>query len=167
MNESEKRTLLATVLFFITIICLAVTFWLQLDMQNTLAEIASVQLTQAPQTTEEDSAAASVAPPTEESTEASENAVSAEPSVSAIQAKTTAGRTTAERTTEKAETTEKPKVLSERLVVNTNTKKIHSPDCAYAKNIKEENRAEISSKELSEYLDNGYSLCGHCEGCAK
>ena len=30
--------------------------------------------------------------------------------------------------------------------------------------MKEENRAEISSAQLEEYLANGYSMCAHCEG---
>lgn len=62
---------------------------------------------------------------------------------------------------------EKHTEISPILLVNTNTKKIHSPDCAYAQNIKEENRAQISREELSAYEQNGYTLCGHCKGCAK
>ncbi len=70
-------------------------------------------------------------------------------------------------TTTAAPTTEKYTEISAILVVNTNTKKIHSPDCAYAQNMKPENRTEIQSAELSAYEANGYSLCGHCKGCAK
>lgn len=73
---------------------------------------------------------------------------------------------TATKTTA-APTAEKHTEISAILVVNTNTKKIHSPDCAYAKNMKPENRAEIQSAELSAYEANGYALCGHCKGCAK
>ncbi|MGN0555089.1 MAG: hypothetical protein ACI4LI_04250 [Candidatus Fimenecus sp.] len=63
--------------------------------------------------------------------------------------------------------TEKQTEISPILLVNTNTRKIHSPDCAYAQNIKEENRAQITREELSAYEQNGYTLCGHCKGCAK
>lgn len=44
------------------------------------------------------------------------------------------------------------------LVVNKNSKKIHSSTCSYAKNMKEENKAVISSDELQAYLDKGYSV---------
>ena len=81
---------------------------------------------------------------------------------------TSRSRTAAVRTEttrrQAATTTEKSTQLSEVLVVNTNSKKIHSPDCSYVRNMKEENRAEISSAQLEEYLANGYSMCAHCEG---
>lgn len=49
------------------------------------------------------------------------------------------------------------------LVVNKNSKKIHSSTCSYAKNMKEENKAVISSDELQDYLDKGYTICTRCK----
>lgn len=49
------------------------------------------------------------------------------------------------------------------LVVNKNSKKIHSSTCSYAKNMKEENKAVISSDELQAYLDKGYTVCTRCK----
>ena len=49
------------------------------------------------------------------------------------------------------------------LVVNKNSKKIHSSTCSYAKNMKEENKAVISSDELQNYLDKGYTVCTRCK----
>ncbi len=45
MNESKKRTLFVTVLFFVVLICLFAIFLLQMNMQRTLAQIAAVQAT--------------------------------------------------------------------------------------------------------------------------
>lgn len=49
------------------------------------------------------------------------------------------------------------------LVVNKNSKKIHSSTCSYAKNMKKENKAVISSDELQAYLDKGYTVCTRCK----
>lgn len=75
----------------------------------------------------------------------------------------------------RAETTEKATVnttadttvavteIDKILVVNKNSKKIHSSTCSYAKNMKEENKAVISSDELQAYLDKGYTVCTRCK----
>ena len=75
----------------------------------------------------------------------------------------------------RAETTEKATVkttadttvavteIDTVLVVNKNSKKIHSSTCSYAKNMKEENKAVISSDELQDYLDKGYTVCTRCK----
>ncbi len=165
MNDSKKRTLFVTVLFLAVLICLFAVFLMQMHMQNTLAQIAAIQATNT-QTAETlpTSAASSNASETEsESQTESVRSIAAESALSALPAKTNAPSAKPESVT----ATEKPKQLSEQLVVNTNTKKIHSPDCSYAKNIKSENRADISAGDLQSYLENGYALCGHCEGCAK
>lgn len=49
------------------------------------------------------------------------------------------------------------------LVVNKNSKKIHSSTCSYAKNMKEENKVVISSDELQDYLDKDYTVCTRCK----
>lgn len=75
----------------------------------------------------------------------------------------------------RAETTEKATVkttadttvavteIDTILVVNKNSKKIHSSTCSYAKNMKEENKVVISSDELQDYLDKDYTICTRCK----
>ena len=67
----------------------------------------------------------------------------------------------------KTETTVASTELDSTLVVNTNSKKIHSSTCSYAGNMKEENKAVISSDELQAYLDEGYAMCSRCKGCKR
>lgn len=81
----------------------------------------------------------------------------------------------AQSKTRRVETTEKATVntttdttvavteIDTILVVNKNSKKIHSSTCSYAKNMKEENKAVISSDELQAYLDKGYTVCTRCK----
>lgn len=163
MSESKKRTLLVTALFSVTAVCLFATFFLQMQMKSTLAQISAVKATEvqtaeAPRTSAMQTVSASVS-----DTENPLYAVTSQDT----QTPATVRRTEPSAKTEKTTASEKPKQLSEQLVVNTNTKKIHSPDCSFAKNIKPENRAEITAGDLQGYLGNGYTLCGHCEGCAK
>lgn len=166
MNESKKRTLFVTVIFSFTVLCLLATFSLQMRMKSTLAQIAAVQATQAQ--TSQVSNTPATEPTTASETESafpseSVRAIVSEKTPTSAAAKTTASPVKESKTT----SVEKPKQLSECLVVNTNTKKIHSPDCSFAQNIKPENRTEITAGDLQEFLENGYTLCGHCEGCAK
>ncbi len=164
MNESKKRTLFVTVLFFVVLICLFAIFLLQMNMQRTLAQIAAVQATNTQAATPLPTSSVPSEPETQTETESqseSMRSIAAESAISGVAAKSTVPPSKTEKVTE----AKKPKQLSEQLVVNTNTKKIHSPDCSYAK--KPENRADISAGDLQSYLDNGYALCGHCEGCAK
>lgn len=166
MNESKKRTLFVTVLFFVVLISLFAIFLLQMNMQRTLAQIAAVQATNTQAATPLPTSSVPSEPETQTETESqseSMRSIAAESAISGVAAKSTVPPSKTEKVTE----AKKPKQLSEQLVVNTNTKKIHSPDCSYAKNIKPENRADISAGDLQSYLDNGYALCGHCEGCAK
>lgn len=46
-------------------------------------------------------------------------------------------------------------------VLNISSKKIHLPDCQYAKSMKEANR-EYSNEELKDLIFAGYSKCGTC-----
>ena len=89
--------------------------------------------------------------------------------------KTKAAGAAAQSKARRAETTEKAPVkttadttvavteIDTILVVNKNSKKIHSSTCSYAKNMKEENKAVISSDELQDYLDKGYTICTRCK----
>lgn len=51
----------------------------------------------------------------------------------------------------------------QNLILNTNSKKVHSSWCSYAQNIKAENRKDISSAEVNSYLGNGYTVCSRCK----
>ncbi len=60
--------------------------------------------------------------------------------------------------------TEKSTEIDSVLIVNKNSKKIHSSSCSYVLRMKDENKAVISSDELAQYLENGYTMCGVCHG---
>jgi DNA-entry nuclease len=47
-------------------------------------------------------------------------------------------------------------------VLNTSSKKIHSPDCSGAKNMSEKNKQTVKGDKLQSYINNGYVLCGSC-----
>ena len=46
-------------------------------------------------------------------------------------------------------------------ILNTNTKKIHEPDCTHASKIADKNREEYEG-DIDELLDQGYTKCGTC-----
>ena len=48
-------------------------------------------------------------------------------------------------------------------VLNTNTKKIHLPDCKSVKDIKDSNRQDFRGS-IEDLLDEGYTRCGNCLG---
>ena len=47
-------------------------------------------------------------------------------------------------------------------VLNTSSKKIHSPECSGAKNMSEKNKETVKGDKLKSYINNGYELCGSC-----
>lgn len=47
-------------------------------------------------------------------------------------------------------------------VLNTSSKKIHSPECSGAKNMSEKNKQVVKGNKLQSYINNGYELCGSC-----
>ncbi|MBR5246918.1 MAG: DNA/RNA non-specific endonuclease [Clostridia bacterium] len=47
-------------------------------------------------------------------------------------------------------------------VLNTSSKKIHSPECSGAKNMSEKNKETVKGDKLQSYINNGYELCGSC-----
>lgn len=159
--DGKRKTALFTAAFFVLALALLVgTFAMQLSLRRTLdaapaaAQTAPQTVTDAPQVftdAPQQSPAVQTQPvrPTEAARE--------EP-LTVRKAPTTAAP--ANTTETRAET------LSETLVVNTSSKKIHSPDCAYVRNMDAKNRREISASALSEYLADGYELCAHCEGYA-
>lgn len=59
-------------------------------------------------------------------------------------------------------TTARPSQMT--YVINTNSKKIHSPNCSSAINTKEENKKTVvlSDAEFQQYLNDGYTVCSRC-----
>ncbi len=53
-------------------------------------------------------------------------------------------------------------VNSSSYVLNTSSKKIHSPTCSGAKNMSEKNKKVVKGTQLQQYLDKGYEYCGTC-----
>lgn len=47
-------------------------------------------------------------------------------------------------------------------VLNTNSKKIHSPSCRYAETMQETNKQVVTDKALEQLLSEGYSKCSVC-----
>lgn len=47
-------------------------------------------------------------------------------------------------------------------VLNTSSKKIHSPECSGAKNMSEKNKQVVKGDKLSSYINNGYEFCENC-----
>ena len=47
-------------------------------------------------------------------------------------------------------------------IINKNSKKIHSPDCQYAKSMKEENKLIVDIDNLEDYINSGYTICSKC-----
>lgn len=166
MNKAHLRTAFIAVTFFLTFFCLSATFLLQMRMQKTLDTIAALPV-QTTAAASETRAQASGLPT--DSPDASRLEATSETKVAAAAVHTKNAQTTRRATaltTRKTVTTTAPRTtqLSARLVLNTNSKKIHSPDCPYAKNIKDANRGEISADELDAYLNEGYEFCQHCKG---
>lgn len=167
--DGKRNALLFTAAFFLlAFVLLGCTLGMQLSLR---AELDALPAAQEAQTTADpaETLASADAP-----NEASLVLTQTQPAASIAEQPEMTGQTTSRSRTaavrtettrrQAATTTEKSTQLSEVLVVNTNSKKIHSPDCSYVRNMKEENRAEISSAQLEEYLANGYSMCAHCEG---
>lgn len=46
-------------------------------------------------------------------------------------------------------------------ILNTNTKKIHYPDCSSVQNMAEKNKQEYTG-DIADLLDDGYTTCGNC-----
>lgn len=168
MDGKRNAVLFTAAFFLLAFVLLGCTLGMQLSLR---AELDALPTAQEAQTTADpaETLASADAP-----NEASLVLTQTQPAASIAEQTETSGQTTSRSRTaavrtettrrQAATTTEKSTQLSEVLVVNTNSKKIHSPDCSYVRNMKEENRAEISSAQLEEYLANGYSMCAHCEG---
>ena len=62
--------------------------------------------------------------------------------------------------------TTKPQGNTKTYVINKSSKKIHLGSCSFADRIKEDNKQtlQLTSEELQEYLQNGYTKCNTCGG---
>ena len=80
--------------------------------------------------------------------------------------KNTQTSSTTSTTTNKNETTTKQQSKTKTYVINKNSKKIHTKDCSFVDRMKEENKqtVHLTSDELNEYINNGYSTCSSCGG---
>ncbi len=167
MDEKPRGKRSVAVALFFTFLCLLLTVYFQMKAENILLELATVPMYASALETELPTASFGTIADAKTTVPSS---AATQPSVSQIQV-TESVRQMQKESTEKATTarpqTEKNTEISPILTVNTSTKKIHSPDCAYAQNIKAENRAQIQKDELPAYEEKGYALCGHCKGCAK
>ncbi|MGN0555088.1 MAG: hypothetical protein ACI4LI_04245 [Candidatus Fimenecus sp.] len=47
-------------------------------------------------------------------------------------------------------------------ILNTSSKKIHSPTCRYATSMQETNKQVVTDKSLEDLLNEGYSKCSVC-----
>lgn len=187
MEKTGKMRLFSAVTLFVSFLCIVVTFFLQIRMQKTVTDLSDTANTTAPsgiqtdaQTVGEGAAGTTAAftetPETatdtpaaaqigkEGTSSASQNRVFGKTDSTTKVQKTTKNRTT---TTKPETTTERSTEISPVLVVNVNTKKIHSPHCSYLKNTDPANTTQITADELQSYLDSGYTLCKRCGGYAE
>lgn len=82
--------------------------------------------------------------------------------------KETTTKNNKETTTENNTTTQKSddNVSRKTYVLNTSSKKIHLPDCTFVGRTKEENKktVKLSTDELNQYKNDGYTICKTCGG---
>lgn len=62
------------------------------------------------------------------------------------------------------ETSPALQITGKTYVLNTSSKKIHSPDCRYATSMKEENKKVVENADLDDLLSEGYEVCSVCGG---
>ena len=186
MEKTGKVRLFSAVTLFVSFLCIAVTFVIQIRMQKTVSDLSETVNTTTPAVlseTQTENAAqgdttAPLADPSETAplTPAAAQVGKEEPSATQPQNRAsgkTDSATKTQQTTQKKETT-KPETTTERstelspvLVVNLNTKKIHSPHCSYLQNTDPANTTQITDDELQSYLESGYTLCKRCGGYAE
>ena len=160
MKKSKFYDCCIFIALFIVGISLFVTLKLQLEMKSRIA-IASASQTP---TTEVFTARNNVTLSTHETksiTEPDGNTTLSEAQTDKPVSEKPSAKTTAKA---KPETTAESTELDSVLIINTNSKKIHSSTCSYARNIKEENKIAVSSDELQSYLNDGYTVCSRCKG---
>ena len=187
MEKTGKVRLFSAVTLFVSFLCIAVTFVIQIRMQKTVSDLSETVNTTTPAVlseTQTENAAqrdktapladpSEIAPLTPAAAQVGKEENSANQSQNRVSGKTDA-TTKTQQTTQKRTTTTKPETTTERsteispvLVVNLNTKKIHSPHCSYLQNTDPANTTQITDDELQSYLESGYTLCKRCGGYAE
>lgn len=166
MEENTHIPRRISVLTVCVFLCLLTVFLLQLQTQKQLTK-AQIAYAEALETVNPAQAEIS-------GSEAQIKPVTTIPDVSAAISGDTAHRAPAQGqlqagTTNTEKTTAAPKrtaEISPTLVYSKHAKKLHSPDCPYAKKIKPENLESLDKAELDAYRERGFTLCEHCRGCA-
>lgn len=187
MDKTGKVRLFSAVTLFVSFLCIVVTFCVQIRMQKTVTDLSDIANTTAPAdlfetqtenavqgyTTSSSSDSTETAPLTPAAAQVGKEENSETRSQNRVYGKTDS-TTKVQNTTQKRTTTTKPETTTERsteispvLVVNLNTKKIHSPHCSYLKNTDPANTTQITADELQTYLESGYTLCQRCRGYAE
>lgn len=182
MEKTSKVRLFSAVTLFVSFLCIAVTFFIQIRMQKSMTAFTNASKTTGVSDTLVTEPLASVTENGVLSTLAEPSSVSTPPaapidksasasqesnkgaSTTHIQSKT---QTTTKKETTTETTTERSTAISPVLVINLKTKKIHSPHCSYLQNTNPENTTQILSEELPTYLESGYTLCQRCRGYAE
>ncbi len=180
MGELNKLDFLTCAAVSVSIICLAVTGYMQYEIKdsiNLLRDAAetrqyNAEISDETQANLENTQAPAVEETTVQTTAVIESTTAAKTEKSDFtvynssvpKAKNSSGggqKTTLRQAAQKAE---KEPQLDTVFVYSKNSKKLHSRTCPYADRIKEENKMTINDYELQEFLDNGYSFCSHCQG---
>lgn len=182
MEKTSKVRLFSAVTLFVSFLCIAVTFFIQIRMQKSMTAFTNASKTTGVSDTLVTEPLASVTEAGVLSTLAEPSSVSTPPAAAIDKAASDLGesnkgastthtqsktQTTTKKETATETTTERSTAISPVLVINLKTKKIHSPHCSYLQNTNPENTTQILSEELPSYLESGYTLCQRCRGYAE
>lgn len=164
MKTPKKFDVIVFAAFFICTCSLTATVIMQKSMKNKLFAYSAVVGGISNSYVYSAEKPPSVSKSTETTSEPMTDAVIG--AVGYVTTEAAADNTAAEKKTEKAtvKPTEKSTEIDTVLIVNKNSKKIHSSTCSYVSKMKDENKIVISSDELSHYLESGYTLCSACHG---
>lgn len=165
MKTPKKFDVIVFAAFFICVISLTATVIMQKSMQSKLfaysAGVGGVLNSYVYSVEKSPSVSKSAETTTEPMTDAVIGAVGYVTAEASAADNTVTEKKTAKPT---AKQTEKTTEIDTVLIINKNSKKIHSSTCSYVSKMKDENKIVISSDELSNYLESGYTLCSVCHG---
>lgn len=182
MEKTSKVRLFSAVTLFVSFLCIAVTFFIQIRMQKSMTAFTNAAKTTGVSVEQVAEPIASVTEAGVLSTLAESSSTSTPPAAAIDKAASDLGesnkgantthtqsktQTTTKKETTTETTTERSTAISPVLVINLKTKKIHSPHCSYLQNTNPENTTQILSEELPSYLESGYTLCQRCRGYAE
>ncbi len=165
MKTPKKFDVIVFTAFFICTCSLTATVIIQKSLQNKLfaysAVIGGVSNSHVYSVEKPPSVSKSAETTTELMTDAVLGAVGYVTTDSAAADSTVTERKTSKHTVKQ---TEKSTEIDSVLIINKNSKKIHSSTCSYVSKMNDGNKIVISSDELSHYLESGYTLCSVCHG---